>query len=80
MVGPIKNFLTDNQIQELREAHSAGRNRRTAYRINAIILLGIGWKLKAACEALSPYVDKYRSDSIAELIKTTATISVLFLS
>ncbi|MCH9690480.1 MAG: hypothetical protein K0U59_00240 [Gammaproteobacteria bacterium] len=66
----MKNFLTDDQIQELREAHRAERNRRAAYKINAVILLGTGWKLKAAREALSSYVDKYRSGSIAELIKT----------
>lgn len=74
----MKNFwLTDDQIQELREAHRAERNRRAAYKINAVILLGTGWKLKAVREALllddetlRSYIDKYRSGGVTELIKT----------
>ena len=74
----MKNFwLTGNQISELREAFKAERNIRAAYKINAIILLGTGWKLKTVREALliddetlRSYIEKYRSGGIAELVKT----------
>lgn len=74
----MKNFwLTADQVRELREAHRAERNRHAAYKINAVILLGTGWKLKAVREALllddetlRSYIEKYRSGGIAELVKT----------
>ena len=47
-----KFHLTPVQVQELRLAHRAERNRNAAYKINAVILLGTGWKLKAVKEAL----------------------------
>ena len=36
----------------LRSAHRAERNRRAAYKINAVILLGTGWTLAEVSEAL----------------------------
>jgi len=47
-----KFHLTPAQAEELRLAHRAERNRNAAYKINAVILLGTGWKLKAVKEAL----------------------------
>ena len=49
----MRNFqLTDHELKELRAAHSAERNRNAAYKINAVILLGTGWKLKNVKAAL----------------------------
>jgi len=45
-------YLNLEQICELRAAHRAERNRSSAYKINAVILLGAGWNLKAVKEAL----------------------------
>jgi len=74
----MKKFrLNKDQILELRVAHNAERNRNAAYKINAVILLGTGWKLKdvkAALllddETLRSYVEKYQTGGIFELIKT----------
>ena len=74
----MKNFyLTESQLIELRCAHQAERNRNAAYKINAVILLGTGWTLKAVKEALliddetlRSYVEKYRKGGIDELIQT----------
>ena len=74
----MRNFqLTDQQLQVLRIAHRQERNRKAAYRINAIILLGSGWTLKQVSEALllddetlRYWVDKYRSGGIEGLTKT----------
>lgn len=69
--------LNKDQISELRIAHRAERNRNAAYKINAIILLGTGWKIKDVKTALllddktlKSYVDKYQIGGIPELIKT----------
>jgi len=58
----------------LRAAHSVERNRHAAYKINAVILLGTGWKLKDVKKALllddetlRSYVKKYQASGIAEL-------------
>jgi transposase len=74
----MKNFwLTDNELLELRTAHRAERNRNSAYKINAVILLGTGWKLKAVKEALllddatlRSYILKYKSLGIEGLLET----------
>ena len=74
----MKNFwLTQDEIQALREAHKAEGNRHAAYKLNAVILLGTGWTVKAAKEALlldegtlRSYVEKYQSGGIKELVKT----------
>ncbi len=72
----MKNFtLTTEQVSALRVAHRAERNRHAAYKINAVILLGTGWKLKdvkAALllddETLRSYVEKYMADGIDGLV------------
>ena len=45
-------YLTPDQLAELRIAHKSESYKRSAYKINAIILLGTGWKLKEVKEAL----------------------------
>ena len=61
----------------LRSAHRAERNRRAAYKINAVILLGTGWTLAEVSEALllddetlRSYVEKYRTDGLSTLLQT----------
>jgi len=44
--------LTKQQIDALKVLHKAQRDRRFAYRVNAIILLGTGWSAAAVAEAL----------------------------
>jgi transposase len=76
----MKDFwLTEDQLNELREAHRAERNRNAnaAYKINAVILLGTGWTLKVVKEALllddetlRSYIEKYNAGGIEALIKT----------
>jgi len=68
----MKGFhLNPEQVDELRAAHEAERNRNVAYKINAVIFLGTGWKLKdvkAALllddETLRSYIKKYQSSGI----------------
>lgn len=72
----MKTFsLNEEQVSELRAAHSAERSRNAAYKINAVILLGTGWKLKNVKKALllddetlRSYVKKYQTGGIAELL------------
>lgn len=75
----MKGFhLTQDQIQELKLAHRLERNRSgsRAYKINAIILLGTGWKLKQVKEALllddetlRHYVERYREGGVEKLVE-----------
>jgi len=49
----MKNFnLSDGQVSELRRRHRTTHEKRHAYRINAVILLGTGWTLADVSEAL----------------------------
>ena len=42
----MKNFkLNPKELEELRTAHKAEKNKNAAYKINAVILLGSGWTL-----------------------------------
>ena len=74
----MKGFwLTDDELLALRAAHRAERNRRAAYKINAVILLGTGWKLKAVKEALlldeetlRSYIIKYKNNGVEGLLDT----------
>lgn len=74
----MKNFhLNKEQLNELRAAHNAERNRNAAYKINTVILLGTGWKLKNVKEALllddetlRSYVKKYQTGGIEALRQT----------
>lgn len=82
-----KFILDDIELIELREAHKAERNRIHAYKINAVILLGTGWKLKDVKEALllsedtiRSYVKKYQSGGINQLISTNYISKKSYLS
>lgn len=44
--------LTPKQINELRMAHRATKDKRYACRINAVLLLGSGWTQEEVSEAL----------------------------
>lgn len=74
----MKNFhLSPEEVLELRAAHRAERNRYALYKINAVILLGTGWKLKDVKEALllddetlRSYIKKYQSGGIKGLLET----------
>lgn len=74
----MTNFvLTKEQVKELRAAHHAERNRNAAYKINAVILLGTGWKLKEVKEALllddetlRSYVKRYQAGGVVALLET----------
>lgn len=74
----MRNFrLSPEELSLLREAHRSERNKRSAYKLNAVILLGSGWKIKATKEALliddetlRSYVDKYKTQGIDGLLET----------
>lgn len=72
----MKGFhLQKEELEELHKAHKQERNKRYAYRIHAVILLGTGYTLKKVKqvlfiddETLRSYVDNYRIDGIAGLL------------
>jgi transposase len=87
----MKGFtLTQQQVLELRIAHNKERARGNvpaAYKINAVILLGTGWKLKKVSEALltddetlRSYIGKYSNGDIESLIETNYKGGHCFLS
>ena len=52
--------LSNRQLAELRAAHRAARDVREAYRINAVILLGVGWTAADVSAALLVDADTVR--------------------
>src|ERR1700722_9833188 len=76
-------YLTEQEIIDLRAAHREAKQHgasSSAYKINAIILLGTGWtftKVKEALlldeETLNRYVARYQQGGISYLIKTEYT-------
>ena len=76
----MKGFhLSNEELDELRQAHREAKrsNANAAYKVNAVILLGTGWRLKQVKEALllddetlRLYVAKYREGGVKELIAT----------
>src|SRR5579872_1645095 len=69
-------ILTAKQVEHLKRLHKKQRDRRMAYRINAIILLGTGWTLSQVSEALlldtetlRTYVKKYREGKIDKVLE-----------
>ena len=76
----MKGFvLTKDELAELKEAHRKAKrsNANAAYKINAVILLGTGWKLKQVKQALllddetlRSYLEKYREGHVKALIHT----------
>jgi transposase len=83
----VKGFyLPPNELSELRIAHRSEQHKRSAYKINAVILLGSGWNLKKVKEALlldeetlRNYVERYREGGIENLVKTDHKGSVSHL-
>ena len=73
----MKNFqLNDEELEELRAAHRSSRDKRSAYRLNAVILLGCGWTSKQVSDALlidestlRSYVKRYRKGGLDKLVK-----------
>ena len=76
----MKGFnLSTQELLVLRTAHRVAKSKSasSAYKINAVILLGTGWtlnKVKDALllddETLRNYVDKYRNGGVNSLLKT----------
>ena len=72
----MKGFhLNKNELDTLHKAHKEERNKRYAYRIHAIILLGSGYTVRKVKEVLflddetlRTYVNNYRIDGIAGLL------------
>ncbi len=72
-------ILTEQELIELRAAHKKAtrHDASSAYKINAIILLGTGWTFVRVKEALlldedtlSQYVSRYQEGGVERLIKT----------
>jgi len=68
--------FSPEDVEELRAAHRSVRDKRHAYRINAVILLGTGWTEQEVAEALlldpdtlRRYVARYRSGGVDQLLK-----------
>ena len=53
--------LSNQQLAELRAAHRAARDVREAYRIDAMILLGVGWTAADVSAALLVDADTVRA-------------------
>ena len=53
--------LSNQQIAERRAAQRAARDVREAYRINAVILLGVGWTAADGSAALLVEADTVRA-------------------
>jgi transposase len=72
----MNNFhLTSKQLAALRVLHKTQRDKRFAYRLNAIILLGTGWTVAQVAEALLVdettiynWIEKYQQGSTDELL------------
>lgn len=73
----MKGFeLTKAEISTLKQAHKSEHYKRSAYKINAVILLGSGWRLEQVKEALllddetlRNFVKQYQGGGLPELLK-----------
>ena len=73
----MKGFmLSRDELATLRRAHKSEHYKRSAYKINVVILLGSGWTLEAVKEALlldeetlRSYVKKYQDGGLPALLK-----------
>jgi transposase len=57
----VDYHLSEAELRELRVAHRQAADKREAYRINAVILLGRGWSAEEVSEALLIDADTARS-------------------
>lgn len=84
----MKDFqLTQEEQSLLKKAHKSKHYKYSAYKINTVILLGIGWtleKVKTALllddETLRGYVKKFRGGGLQELLKVEYKGSEPYLS
>ena len=73
----MKGFdLSKAELEALRQAHKSEYYKRSAYKINCVILLGNGWTLEEVRDALlldnetlRSYVKKYQEGGLPELLK-----------
>src|SRR5689334_14484150 len=73
----MKGFkLSKDELATLRCAHKSEHYKRSAYKINAVILLGSGWTLSEVKDALliddetlRNYVKKYQQGGLPELLQ-----------
>ncbi len=73
----MKGFdLCDAELIALRQAHKSEYYKRSAYKINCVVLLGSGWSLEEVRDALlldeetlRSYVKKYQEGGLPELLK-----------
>jgi transposase len=73
----MKGFkLSKDELATLRRAHKSEHYKRSAYKINAVILLGSDWTLEEVKDALliddetlRSYVKKYQEGGLPELLK-----------
>ena len=77
----MKGFeLSPREVRELQAVHRCTREKRYAYRLNALILLGSRWSMEEVAEALlldegtlRHYVKRYRQGGIAALVRDDYT-------
>ena len=67
--------LSQEEISGLKRAHRAAKNKRDAYRINTIVLLGTGWTIREVAEALflddetiRNYLKRYKAGGLNALL------------
>jgi transposase len=73
----MKGFkLSKAELLTLRQAHRSEHYKRSAYKINVVILLGSGWTLEEVKDALlldeetlRSYVRKYQEGGLSALLK-----------
>lgn len=73
----MKGFkLSKEELAALRQAHRSEHYKRSAYKINVVVLLGSGWTLQEVKDALlldeetlRSYVQKYQEGGLPELLK-----------
>ncbi|MBT5228681.1 MAG: helix-turn-helix domain-containing protein, partial [Methylococcales bacterium] len=73
----MENFeLSEQELTALRKEHRKCQNKRSAYRLNAVILLGSGWTLSDVQDALlidkstlTSYVKQYKAGGAKKLIR-----------
>jgi transposase len=61
LVGMIDYRLGQSELAQLRAEHRRTRDKRAAYRLNVVILLGSGWSAEQVAEALLIEADSARS-------------------
>lgn len=84
----MKGFeLSKEELTALRRAHKSEHYKRSAYKINAVILLGSGWTLEEVKDALlldeetlRSYVKNYQEGGLPELLKAIYKGSTPYLS